>query len=51
MKNKKMDALRIDPQQRLCPIFDQTSFALFPTADYDEMGVVVMDDCPQEHIQ
>ena len=51
MKKRDLSQLRVDPYQRLCPMFDKTSFAMFPTAEYDEMGVIVADDCPQEHIQ
>ena len=51
MKKKSMDQLRVDPYQRLNPIFDKTSFAMFPTPEYGEMGFIVADDCPEEHIQ
>lgn len=43
--------LRLDPERRLCPKFDAYSLALFPLAPPDEMGLRVVDDCAQEHIQ
>ncbi|MBQ8621184.1 MAG: hypothetical protein IJ422_02595 [Oscillospiraceae bacterium] len=49
MKNEKSE-IRIDPEQRICPKFDSTSIAKFPVADWDEMGVRVLDDCAEEHI-
>lgn len=51
MKKKQQNQdLRINPEARLCPKFDQTSIALFPVADRDEMGVRVLDNCAEEHI-
>ena len=50
MKKKKTDEIRIDPEQRLCPKFDQTSIAKFPVASPEEMGMRVLDDCAEEHI-
>jgi hypothetical protein len=46
-----MDSMRLDPEQRLCAKFDSVSVAKFPVAKRDEMGVRVVDNCPQEHIQ
>ncbi len=42
--------LRLNPQTRLCPKFDETSIALFSIADREEMGVRVVDNCAEEHI-
>lgn len=42
--------LRLNPQKRLCPKFDDESIALFPVASRDEMGVRVLDNCAEEHI-
>lgn len=51
MKKKvQTEDLRLNPQARLCPKFDQTSIALFPVADREEMGVRVVDNCAEEHI-
>ncbi len=54
MKRKKTRTaagFRLDPSVRLCPNFDYTSMALFPTAEEGEMGFVVKDNFPEEHIQ
>ena len=50
MKKRKTEDLRLDPQNRLCPKFDEESIALFPVADREEMGVRVVDNCAEEHI-
>lgn len=50
MKKKKTEDLRLDPQARLCPLFDETSIAIYPVADRGEMGVRVVDNCAEEHI-
>ena len=42
--------LRLDPQARICPKFDETSIALFSVADPNEMGFRVVDNCAEEHI-
>jgi hypothetical protein len=47
---ERMPALRLNPERRLCPQFDETSIALFPVADRGEMGVRVLDNCCEEHI-
>lgn len=49
-KNTKTEDLRLDPTKRLCPKFDETSIAMFPVADREEMGVRVVDNCAEEHI-
>lgn len=49
-KRKVTEDLRVDPSQRICPKFDETSIALFRVADLGEMGVRVVDDCAEEHI-
>lgn len=57
MKNAKenrpgrMPCLRLEPEKRLCPIFDDTAIATFPVAPPEEMGVWVLDDFCEEHIQ
>ncbi len=50
MKKKKTEDLRLAPQDRLCPKFDEESIALFPVADPGEMGFRVVDNCAEEHI-
>lgn len=49
-KGTETEDLRLDPEKRICPKFDNTSIALFPVADRDEMGVRVVDNCAEEHI-
>ena len=51
MKKKPMTCIRLDPEERLCPAFDSTGILKFPVPDRDEMGIRVLDDCAQEHIQ
>lgn len=51
MSKKEADSIRVNPEERLCPKFDQTGIALFPVADREEMGVRMVDDCAEEHIQ
>lgn len=50
-KDKKESNVRLDPEQRLCPQFDSCSIKLFPAPDREEMGVRVLDNFPEEHIQ
>ncbi len=53
MKDKKSSKtvdLRLEPEKRLCPKFDETSIAMFSVADREEMGVRVVDNCAEEHI-
>ena len=52
MKRKQQTPpeLRLEPDKRLCPKFDETSIARFPVARQEEMGVRVVDDCAEEHI-
>ncbi len=42
--------LRLDPEARICPIFDNVSIKKFPMATREEMGVRVLDNCAEEHI-
>ena len=43
--------VRLDPEEQLCPAFDSTSIKLFSVPDREEMGVRVLDNFPEEHIQ
>jgi len=42
--------LGLDPEKRLCPLFDSQSIALFPVAPSGEMGLRVLDNCCEDHI-
>ncbi|WP_295583087.1 hypothetical protein [uncultured Oscillibacter sp.] len=44
-------SLRIEPEKRLCPLFDSESIATFPVAEPGEMGFRVLDNFCEEHIQ
>ena len=43
--------LRLEPEKRLCPIFDPTGIAAFPVANPEQMGFRVLDNFCEEHIQ
>ncbi len=44
------DCLRLNPERRLCPLFDSTGIRMFPVASWRKMGFQVLDDCCQDHI-
>ena len=50
-KKREPDCVRLDPEERLCPEFDSTSIKLFRAPEPDEMGMRVLDNFPEEHIQ
>lgn len=50
MKKQETEDLRLNPQARICPKFDEESIALFPVAKPSEMGMRVLDNCAEEHI-
>ena len=43
--------LRLDPETRLCPLFDCTSIKLFAAPDPGEMGFRVLDNCAEENMK
>ena len=43
--------LRLDPEARLCPLFDCTSIKLFAAPDPGEMGFRVVDNCAEENMK
>ena len=47
----RMPALRLEPEKRMCPLFDPTSIAAFPVAEPGEMGYRVLDNFCEEHIE
>ena len=42
--------MRLDREQRLCPTFDSTSVLLRGVKSRSDMGVSVIDNCPEDHI-
>ena len=48
---EEMPNLRLEPEKRLCPLFDSETIAEFSTAAPDEMGMRVLDNFCEEHIQ
>lgn len=42
--------LRLDPEKRLCPRYDNVTIAKYRVADRDSMGLRVLDDFCEEHI-
>ena len=50
-KSARSEDLRINPESRVCPLYDACSIRKFPVAKPGEMGVRVVDDCAEEHIQ
>lgn len=51
MKKKEQTCPRLNPEERLCPAFDSTTIKRFSAPDEGEMGVRVLDNFPEEHIQ
>lgn len=52
-KNKKDEAIeniRLNPEKRICPMFDSTGIKKFAAPAMGEMGVRVLDDCAEEHM-
>lgn len=49
-KSDNMPVLRLEPEKRMCPIFDPVTIAKFPVAAPGEMGYRVLDNFCEEHI-
>lgn len=49
-KSDGMPVLRLEPEKRMCPIFDPVTIAKFPVATPEEMGYRVLDNFCEEHI-
>ena len=49
-KKDQMEDLRLDPEKRICPIFDKESIAMFALSDPLDCGRIVQDNCAEEHI-
>lgn len=43
--------LRLEPEKRMCPLFDPVTIAKFRVAAPGEMGFRVVDNFCEEHIQ
>ena len=48
-QQRTTEDLRLDPETRLCPIFDCTSIKFFAAPDPGEMGFRVLDNCAEEN--
>lgn len=54
MDNRKQTReafFRLEPEKRLCPIYDSAGIRMFPVAAPGEMGFRVVSEFPEEHIQ
>lgn len=52
MKHSKKDSCpQLDPAQQLCPEFDSSSMKLEISPQREKMGIPVLDNCAEEHIQ
>jgi len=49
-KNIKQGCKRVNPEETICPIYDQTGIRMFSVAAPEEMGMRVVDDCAEDHI-
>lgn len=49
-QSDRMPVLRLEPEKRMCPIFDPVTIAKFPVAAPGEMGYRVLDNFCEEHI-
>lgn len=50
-RSGEMPVLRLEPEKRLCPLFDPVTIATFPVASPGEMGYRVLDNFCEEHIE
>lgn len=48
---KTQTCIRLNPEERLCAEFDSCSIKIFSAPEREEMGVSVLDNFPEEHIQ
>ncbi len=49
-EDRKEANVRLDPEKRICPMFDSVSIKKFPAPDREEMGVRVLDNYAEEHM-
>ena len=50
-RKDKTPVLRLEPEKRLCPLFDPVTIAELPGAAPGEMGYRVLDNFCEEHIE
>ena len=50
-RRDRAPVLRLEPEKRLCPLFDPVGIAEFPVAEPGEMGYRVVDNFCEEHIE
>ena len=50
-RSDQAPVLRLEPEKRMCPIFDPVTIAKFPVAEPDAMGYRVLDNFCEEHIE
>lgn len=48
---KQQICIRLNPEERICPAYDSCSVKKFPAPNREEMGVPVVDNFPEEHMQ
>ena len=48
-QQRQTEDLRLDPESRLCPMFDAVSIKKFAAPAREDMGVRVLDNCAEEH--
>lgn len=51
LAGKQDSFVRLDPEEAICPAFDSCSIKKFSAPNCKEMGVCVLDNCAEEHIQ
>lgn len=49
-KRRNMDALSLDPEQRIASEYDSAGIRKTEVADPKRAGMRVVDDCAEEHI-
>ena len=48
---KEQFCIRLNPEERLCPAYDCCSVKKFAAPDREEMGLAIVDNFAEEHIQ
>ena len=49
MEKEPTEDLRLNPEERMCPIFDRYSIKMFRQPEH-MMGFRVVDNCAEEHM-